>query len=152
MILKKVIVKGKENYEPIDVKEAIKYRQEDLVFTTEDDEDEYEEMLDNLYDVDLNKDEDENNIESNDDLIKILPFLEVDVVDDIFIKMIKGDTEYNNFLFNQIAPFVSSKCLSSLVNQYLEGKYTNIDISSLYPYLSKNDVKRIFNYKFKTIE
>ncbi len=48
MILVKKIDNDKETFEKINLKEALNYRKEDLVFTTEDDEEEYDVYLEDL--------------------------------------------------------------------------------------------------------
>ena len=47
------------------------------------------------------------------------------------------------------AKLTSEECLHNLVNGYLEGKYHDIHIRSLYPYLSKEDIERLFDHLAK---
>lgn len=48
MILLKKIENDKETFEKINLKEALNYSKEDLVFTTDDDEEEYDDYLDDI--------------------------------------------------------------------------------------------------------
>ena len=43
-----------------------------------------------------------------------------------------------------MTPFVSKKCLSSVVDGYIAGEYPALDMDELYPFLSDKDIKRIF--------
>ena len=42
------------------------------------------------------------------------------------------------------AKLVSAECLHTLVEGYLDGSYRGIEMRSLYPYLSKEDIDRLF--------
>ena len=46
MILVKVYQNGRESYQKIELKDAVKFNKSALVFTTEDDEDAYDDYLD----------------------------------------------------------------------------------------------------------
>ena len=50
MILRKVIKDGKEVYEKIDFNEAVKINKSELIFTSEDEEDEFDDKIDDLDD------------------------------------------------------------------------------------------------------
>lgn len=50
MILVKVVQDGKETYQKIDLSDAIKFDKDSLIFTTEDDEDEFDDYLEELED------------------------------------------------------------------------------------------------------
>ena len=81
------------------------------------------------------------------DVRVIFPYLDEDDCDAIFIKSL----EDGNFDFSMkdIVPFVSEKALSKVVDLYLEGKFTDKEIEKLYPYLSSEDIKRIFEHMMK---
>ena len=51
-----------------------------------------------------------------------------------------------------LAPFVSKKCLSEIVDEYVNGNYQHVEMSMLYPFLDKKDVKRVFNYMIQKKE
>ena len=82
------------------------------------------------------------------DIMGFLPFLSQDHCDKLFLKAIQdGNTKYNA---SSIAPFVSEKVLSVIVDQYLEGKLPQEErMDSLYPFLSSADVKRVFQHLIK---
>ncbi len=77
------------------------------------------------------------------DLEVVMPFMDDEDIDAIFMKMINDGKEINLKLVH----FVDSKCLSKLVDLYVQGKYQDLDVDALYPYLDKNDIKRIFYYE-----
>lgn len=78
-------------------------------------------------------------------LVEIFPFLSVNDCDALFMKFIMDDNKYTTSLV-AILPFVSASCLSRFVDEYVNGKYQNIEMSALYPFLNSKDVKRVFNY------
>lgn len=78
-------------------------------------------------------------------LVEIFPFLSINDCDALFMKFIMDDDKYPTSLV-AIAPFVSENCLSKFVDEYVDGKYQNIEMSALYPFLNSKDVKRVFNY------
>ncbi len=45
-----------------------------------------------------------------------------------------------------MAKFASENCLHQLVDGFIEGRYADIQIESLYPYLPKNEIKRLLTY------
>ena len=68
MILKKVIENNKEIYVPISFEEAVKiYDKTQLVFSSEDEEDEFEEYLDELEEAKEEEDDDDENEDDDDD-------------------------------------------------------------------------------------
>lgn len=78
-------------------------------------------------------------------LVEIFPFLSVNDCDALFMKFIMDDNKYTTSLV-AVLPFVSASCLSRFVDEYVNGKYQNIEMSALYPFLNSKDVKRVFNY------
>lgn len=74
----------------------------------------------------------------------ILPFLNQEDCDALFLKTIEKGL---NISYQSVIPFVSSDCLSTFVDEYLDGKYQDVDIDSFYPFLNSADVKRVFYYK-----
>lgn len=75
-----------------------------------------------------------------------LPFASQKKVNKIFDEGAKGNERVN---INAVIPFVCQEKLSEFVNEYVEGKYQNININSLYPFLKSEDVKKIFEYVMK---
>ena len=49
----------------------------------------------------------------------------------------------------EIIHFVSEPSLSLLVDAYIEGKYPDLDVDKLYPFLNKEDVKKLFYYELR---
>lgn len=86
-------------------------------------------------------------LEKNDSLAKvnvssIMPFLTSEDCDAIFVRCIEiNNTDYD---LATAIPYVSAKCLSGVVDNYIAGKYPELVIDDLYPFLSDEDIKRIF--------
>ncbi|HAV19545.1 MAG TPA: hypothetical protein DCX17_00785 [Firmicutes bacterium] len=74
----------------------------------------------------------------------IMPFLSEADCDEVFKKALT--TKELERYISAIVPFVSEKALSGLVDQYLEGKYPNLNVDRLYPFLNPKDIKRIFHH------
>lgn len=206
MILKKVILDGKEAFIPIGIDEALRYEnKEELVFTDEDEEDEFEDKLEEL-DHESNDfgEEDSDDVKTNfnkhrmhinfdgknmfshkehkknSKIVTMLPFMDDEDLNEIVESIINGDDQYKDinlvvlfpFLKSQecerlfvkfledeskdnkkyittLGPFVSTKFLSQIVDEYINGKYSNLNMNSLYPFMDKKDVKRVFQYVLK---
>lgn len=90
----------------------------------------------------------DNVMEKKDDykdlnLVIIFPFLSKEKMDALFLKLIdEKETAY----ISSAAPFVTEDVLTKFVDSYIEGQHKDINIDSLYPFMSPYDVKRIFNY------
>ena len=217
MILKKVLVDGKEVYVTITMDEAREsYKKgEDLVFSSDDEKDDFYDKMEEMDEEELEEEEEETteekesiftddlkdlgNIikekvnrftdkvkdlskrnfkaynEKTEKLVKILPFMEDQDIHELIVELLKEDDsmkdvdiraifpyldsddcdaiflkalEQNNFNFKpaDIAPYVSSECLTKVVDMYLDGKFTDKDIEKIYPFLDSEDVKRIFKH------
>lgn len=79
-------------------------------------------------------------------LVEVLPFLNERHCDELFLQAIEQEEFINQA--TSFAPFVSEDCLSKVVDGYLEGKYQNLNLSTLYPFMKNEDVKRIFHYLY----
>ena len=118
------------------------------------------------------KSTDENSTEAK--LLKLLPYMDEDGRHDIFLELMENPESLKNvdlgailpfftkedcdalFLcaidnfkpdnLGELAKFASEDCLSSVVDSYIEGKYQDIDINAIYPYLAQKDIKRLFDY------
>ena len=78
------------------------------------------------------------------DLMSVLPFLTKDDCDKLFERAVRvGNTAYD---FAKTVPYVSRGCLSGVVDGYINGEYPELDIDSLYPFLSDEDIRRIFHH------
>ena len=78
-------------------------------------------------------------------LVTVMPFLDTKDCDALFMKfVIEGSNDKCPLV--AIAPFISKKCLSELVDEYVNGNYQHVEMSTLYPFLDGKDVKKVFNY------
>lgn len=74
----------------------------------------------------------------------IMPFVSNADCDALFLRgLALGNMESD---MAKAIPYVSQECLSSVVDGYIAGKYPELDIDSLYPFLSDADIKKIFYY------
>lgn len=86
-------------------------------------------------------------LERNESLEKVnisavMPFLTSEDCDAIFVRCIEINN--TNYELATAIPYVSAKCLSKVVDNYIAGKYPELIIDDLYPFLSDADIKRIF--------
>ena len=84
-----------------------------------------------------------NKEETRIPLVTILPFIDEKDCDELFIKLIDKQEESDVTYF---APFVSEELLDKVVDEYVDGKYQNLNMSALYPFMSSESVKKVFNY------
>ncbi len=80
-------------------------------------------------------------VEKNEDFNQYLPFVSDEVIDEMFIKAVKENKKYSAFL-----PFVSDECLSKLVDAYIQGTFT-MDIDKIYPFLDDDDIRKLFRHE-----
>ena len=78
-------------------------------------------------------------------VVAIMPFLDDEDCDKIFLKKLQEDDDVALELIN----FVSEECLSYLVDAYINGKYPNLNVDKLYPFLDGDDVKKLFYYELR---
>ena len=81
----------------------------------------------------------------NVNVVAIMPFLEDEDCDKIFLKKLQNDDDVALELIN----YVSEECLSYLVDAYINGKYPNLNVDKLYPFLDGDDVKKLFYYELR---
>lgn len=75
-----------------------------------------------------------------------LPFLEDEDITELFkIALKSGDTDF----ISAISPFVDDEDLDDLVDEYIAGKLPNLDIDTLYPFLSSDAVKKLIRFELK---
>ena len=83
----------------------------------------------------------------NDETLKnleistIMPFLSAEDCDKVFVKCIEIKKDCD---LTTAVPYVSIGCLSRVVDDYIDGKYPDLDIDSLYPFLGDEEIKKIF--------
>ena len=76
-------------------------------------------------------------------------FFEEEDCDKIFRKLIIESNWGYAHNISSLAPFVSEECLSSLVDEYLDGKYPDLSLESILPFLDSKDVTKIFKSYLK---
>lgn len=101
-----------------------------------------EEELNEIADMIINNHEDMKGLK----LATIFPFLSTEKCDEIFLAKM---TSLNQGELSSIVPFVSQKVLSSLVDEYIKGNVSKVNMNAIYPFLSQEDIKRIFFYELK---
>ena len=101
------------------------------------DEEDVHEVVDKI----LNDDSDFKGV----NVAAIMPFLEEEDCDKIFIKKLQEDDDIALELVN----FVSEECLTLLVDAYIAGKYPNLNVDKLYPFLDGDDVKKLFYFELR---
>ncbi len=79
-------------------------------------------------------------------LATIFPFLSTAKCDEIFLAKM---TSLSQSELSSVVPFVSQKVLSNLVDEYIKGNVSKINMNAIYPFLSQDDIKRIFFYELK---
>lgn len=72
----------------------------------------------------------------------IMPFLSSEDCDTVFKRCIEINN--TNYDLATAIPYVSAECLTEIVDNYIGGKYPELVIDDLYPFLSDSDIKRIF--------
>lgn len=84
---------------------------------------------------------------ANDETLKkldvptVMPFLTVDDCDAIFVKAIELGRELD---LAACVPYVSTSCITGVIDAYIEGKYPELDVDSLYPFLADEEIKKLF--------
>jgi hypothetical protein len=81
----------------------------------------------------------------NVNVVAIMPFLEEEDCDKIFLKKLQDNDDVTIELIN----FVSEECLSYLVDAYINGKFPNLNVDKLYPFLDGDDVKKLFYFELR---
>lgn len=75
-------------------------------------------------------------------LTAILPFLSSEDCDALFLACMQRENGCEDM--ETVAPFVSPSCLSRVVDGYLEGRYPELNIDAIYPFLAPEDIRRLF--------
>ena len=86
------------------------------------------------------------------DLASLMPFMSEADLQALFEKSLALNDENpdaDGKLYLDCVPYVGEEALSKLVDRYVEGGYQHIRMDNIYPYLSSQDVKRIFYYELK---
>ena len=72
----------------------------------------------------------------------IMPFVSKDDCDALFLKCIIITDGKSDIA--KAVPYVSKTCLAVVVDDYINGKYPDLDMDSLYPFLADEEIKKIF--------
>ena len=175
MIIKKVIIDGKELHVQVTKEEAIKAlkNEENLIFTSEEEKQALYESLN-----DQSEESTKTTHPNYRKIIHMLPFLDSEALHDLYQKIIDNDEQVKGisvhallpFLEDEdvdqlflkaakdkslgidpvsVAPFVSDKALSDVVEAYVNGEATLVDVDRLYPFLDKEDFKKLFDFYLK---
>ena len=80
---------------------------------------------------------------SDEELILALPFLCSADRDSLFLRYIE---ERRPRHIEEIAPLVSKDALSRIVDGYIDGRYSDMDIEGISPLLSLEDIKRLYEF------
>ncbi len=89
-----------------------------------------------------------NDFLSGVDISTVMPFLSAADCDAIFERCIEINNK--NYDLATAIPYVSVECLSRIVDNYIAGKYPDLVIDDLYPFLGDAEIKRIFYHIIKT--
>ena len=76
------------------------------------------------------------------DVADIMPFVSKEDCDALFLKCIIVSDGKSDIA--KAVPYVSKTCLAVVVDDYINGKYPDLDMDSLYPFLSDEEIKKIF--------
>jgi len=78
------------------------------------------------------------------DLGFVMPFLPSDVCDAFFLKGLELEKDSGELL--AAVPFVSDECMDKVTDSYIEGEYPKLEIDIFYPFMSDENIKKIFYY------
>lgn len=159
-----------------DERERLEEERERMEDKWEEKMDKFEKKIDKIKDLDVFN-FDFSHVGKGSKIMSILPFLSREQLSEIVNGYIDGtlgydinitclfpfictedcDKLFNKFLSNEslhsyvykIIPFVSSNVLQEFVNGYVNGKYQNIDVKKIYPFLPNHSIKQLFDYLCK---
>ena len=164
MILKKVTINEKTVYEPISMEEAIRLEnKKDLVFTDEDEQDEFEDLLESLEEgVDRNTEDRrfaklgkvrlrlshkrEKAFGMKDgNIISMLPYMDEKDVHEIVEEIITNPEEYKDVPLTAMLPFLEEEDCDALFKRLvIEGEhYDGVDLSPFGPFVSEKCLEKL---------
>ena len=165
MILKKIINDGKEVFERIPFEDAIKLKKDELVFTSEDDEEKYDDYFDALNDEREENDEEdeledefsdleeefkdfgEEDIRTQFDILKdskslklafLLPFLSDEKIKAIAQGKLNGDEKYKDLKLAVLLPFMPTKDVDKLFMDFLKDETKKKELFQFAPFISED--------------
>ena len=147
MILKKVILNNKVVFEEISFEDALKYENKrELVFTDEDEKDDFEDALEELEEAMEEIEELEEEIKEKKNKYINLNFNEKDFSES-FAKMfsIKQGSKSNKLL--GALPFMDKEDTYELVEEIISKpeEYKDINLVTIFPFLTTEDCDKLFD-------
>ena len=76
----------------------------------------------------------------------LFPYLNEEDCDRLFLMALDDEDMKNKIDIQKLVPFVSEECMDKFVDLYVQGKYKNINIDELYPFMNNKSIKKIFSY------
>lgn len=76
----------------------------------------------------------------------LFPYLNEEDCDRLFLMALDDEDMKNKIDIQKLVPFVSEECMDKFVDLYVQGKYKNVNIDELYPYMNNKSIKKIFSY------
>lgn len=147
MILRKVVIDNKVAFEEISFEDALKYENKnELVFTDEDEKEEFEDALEEIQEVNEEIEELEEELNSLKEKKIHLNFNEKGInIDFGNLFSIKSGTKSNKLL--GALPFMDKEDTYEIVEEILNNQedYKEISLVSIFPYLAKEDCDKLFN-------
>lgn len=162
MILKKVTINEKTVYEPISMEEAIRLEnKKDLVFTDEDEQDEFEDLLESLEEgVDWNTEDrrfaklgkvrlihkrEKTFGTKNGNIISILRFMDEKDIHETVEEIITNPEEYKDVPLTAMLPFLEEEDCDALFKRFvIEGeRYDGVDLSPFGPFVSEKCLEKL---------
>lgn len=70
----------------------------------------------------------------------LFPFMSTAVIDKMFLETVEAGKDYGRFL-----PFISSRVMHEIVEDVITGK-REMNLDAMYPFLSNEDMKKVFYY------
>lgn len=76
----------------------------------------------------------------------LFPYLNEEDCDRLFMMALDDVDMKNKIDIQKLVPFVSEECMDKFVDLYVQGKYKNVNIDELYPFMNNKSIKKIFSY------
>ena len=76
----------------------------------------------------------------------LFPYLNEEDCDRLFMMALDDEDMKNKIDIQKLVPFVSEECMDKFVDLYVQGKYKNVNIDELYPFMNNKSIKKIFSY------
>ena len=70
----------------------------------------------------------------------LFPFMSTAVIDKMFLETVDAGKDYTRFL-----PFISGRAMHEIVEDVIAGK-RELSLDQMYPFMSNEDMKRVFYY------